>query len=247
MRSLLITLLCLLLAPLAARAAHGEATDYVIAQIDTKGQTFTVQLNGETKTFRVRPAIDVTINGLKATFEELEPGMKVKITSGEPGLATRLSASGLRTRTAPASTPSGPAGTPAHATLGAPAQTARLVKATIAANSPDGFPIGDVRKGTKISLQYLGGKWKDVGRIAQHVPDSTDPDFDPKNRLAIALPPVDGKPGAVLAVVPGDTAKHPFVFEADQDYPGLVLRINAPPSRNPGKVDYDVKVLPPAF
>jgi hypothetical protein len=237
MGSLLIALLCFLFAPIAARAAHVETNDYEIIQVDTKAETFTAKLNGQMKTFRVRPSTDVTINGLKATFEELEPGMKVKITSGDPGTATRLTANGLRTRTAPE----------AHSTLGAPGQPARIVKALIAASSPEGFPIGDVRKGTKISLQYLGGKWKEHGVIAEFDPDSTDPQFDVINRVAIALPPIDSKPGEVLAIVPGDTVKHPFVFEAEKDYPGLVLRINAPPSGNPGKVQYNVKILPPAF
>ena len=50
----------------------------------------------------------------------------------------------------------------------------------------------------------------------------------------------------MLAIVPTGTKKRPFVFEADKDYPGLVLRIHGGPSSNPGKVTYDVVVLPPA-
>jgi hypothetical protein len=182
--------------------------------------------------------VEVTINGLKATFPELEPGMKVKVSSGDPGVATRLVATGLRTRATP------DAGKPAIGLGGG--QPARIFKASIAAGAPDGIPLGDVRKDTKISLKYLGGKWKSYGIIAQFSPDDPDPNFNDINRLVVALPAVDGKFGEILAIVPGGTSRVPFVFTAERDYPGLVLRIKSGTSTNPGSVEYDVKVLPPA-
>ena len=218
-----------------------QSGDYEIAEIDTAANTFTGERNGVLSTMRVRPAVEVTINGLKGTFAELEPGMKVKVTSAEPGVATRLAATGLRTRQ-----PTTPA--EARPAIGAGSQAARQVKATIPANSADAFPIGDVRKGTKISLQYKGGQWKSWGRISTSNPDVEKTEGGEACRIVISLPSQAGKGGEVLAIVPPDTRKRPFVFEAQSDYPGLVLRINDKDSSfsdNPGSVEYTVKILPP--
>ena len=241
MRSLLLVLLSILVPTLGL----AQSGDYEIAEINAAANTFTGKLNGQLRTMRVRPAVEVSINGLKATFAELEPGMKVKVTSAEPGMATRLAATGLRTRQPSAPTLAA-AATPAP--LGAGSQPARQVKATIPANSADAFPIGDVRKGTKISLQYKGGQWKSWGHISSSNPDDEKNEGGEACRVVISLPAKDGKGGEVLAIVPPDTRKRPFVFDATADYPGLVLRINDKDSSfsgNPGSVEYSVKILPP--
>ena len=234
-RVIIIAALCMLACTQFAGAQSGE---YELNELDPKGGTFTATLNGQVKTFRVRPSVETTINGLKATFAELEPGMKLKVTSAEPGTATRIVASGLRTRSAP------PGAKPA---MGMGAQPVRQVKAEVPANSANGFPVGDVRKGTRISIQYVGGKWKDHGRIAQWNPDGEDQKIGNSNRLCIAMPAADGKPGETLAIVPAGSSKRPFVFEADKDYPGLVLRINDDDDfeGNPGKTEWNVKIVPP--
>jgi hypothetical protein len=241
-RSLFFAAGCLLL-PVAVQAQSG---DYEIAEIDAAASTFTGKMHGQLRTMRVRPAVEVTINGLKATFAELEPGMKVKVTSAEPGVATRLVASGLRTQKPGTSPQSGAATAPA---IGAASQPARQVKANIPANSADAFPIGDVRKGTKISLQYKSGQWKSWGRISTSNPDDENTEGGEACRVVVSLPAQGGKGGEVLAIVPPDTRKRPFVFEAQADYPGLVLRINDKDhsfSGNPGSVEYTVKILPPS-
>ncbi len=229
-------LLALVLAATNTPRAPAQSGDYEIVQIDPAAGTFSTKLNGQVRTFRVRPAVEVTINGLKAAFAEIEPGMNVKITTAEPGVASRLAVTGVRARTPP---------DPQRPVLGAAGQSSRKVKATIAANSPDGYPLGDIRKGTRISLQYVEGKWKAVAHIAQFNPDgNTDPEFTVESQLAIALPAKDGK-GEILAIVPTGTKKRPFVFQAEEDYPGLVLRIKGGQSTNPGRVTYEVIVLPP--
>jgi len=220
--------------------AHAESGDYEIAQIDLKAGTFSAKLNGQVRTFRVRPAVETTINGIKGTFEELEPGMKVKVTLAEPGVASRLVATGLRTLPSPSA---------AKTSTGATTQPARQVKAAVAANNPDGFPVGDARKGTKISIQYVSGKWKHDGHIAQWNPDSDEPKVGDANRLCVSLPASDGKAGDVLAIVPAGSSKRPFIYEADKDYPGLVLRINDDDGSfggNPGNTEWNVKIIPPA-
>lgn len=234
-------IMTLLLAALAfVRFASAQSGEYEINQVDSKADTITATLNGQMRTFRVRIGVDTTINGVKATFDDLEPGMKVKITSAEPGLATRLAATGLRTRQAP---------TGNKPPLGANTQTARLVKASVRADTPNGFPIGDVQKGTRITIQYVSGKWKCFGHIANLNPDADDPKIGDANRLAVALPAEGGKPGAVLAIVPAGSSKRPFIYEADKDYPGLVLRIKDDDDTfagSPGTTEWTVRIVPPA-
>jgi hypothetical protein len=266
MRALLLALLLVVVFSQSSHAAkRPPATpieEYEVVQLDPQAGTFTVKSHGQMRAFRALVGVEVTINGLKATFAEIEPGMMVKITSAEPGVASRLTATGLRARTpaeshpatpAPAAArppaptaPAAPAATAARPVPGSAPQASRKIQVTILANSPDGYPLGDIRKGTKISLQYVEGKWKAEGRIAQFSPDAeTDPKLTDRDKLAIAVPSGTGK-GQVLALVSTGTKKRPYVFEATEDYPGLVLRINGGPSHNPGKVTYDVVVLPPA-
>jgi hypothetical protein len=242
MRVLLLVLGCLLL-PAFAQAQSGE---YEITEIDRAANTITSKLHGQLHTLRVRSDVEVSINGLKARFGELAPGMKVKVTLAEPGVAAKLAATGIRARPPATAAPSAVAPSTPVAT---DRQPNRQIEATIPANSPDGFPIGDVRKGTRISLQYKSGKWKSWGVIPTENPDKEKINGGDVCRVVIALPSKDGKGGEVLALVPPNTSEHPFFFEAPSDYPALVLRINDADNSftsNPGSVEYAVKILPPA-
>jgi hypothetical protein len=116
------------------------------------------------------------------------------------------------------------------------------LSASIYANSAGGYSLGEVRTGTKITFQYVGGKWKSWGHKATESPDDANPQGGDKCRLAIALPGEDGGIGAVIATVPAGTAGNPFVFQAQQDYPNLILRINSDSFKGPGKVQYSLKV-----
>jgi hypothetical protein len=121
------------------------------------------------------------------------------------------------------------------------------IAATIAANSPTGYPLGPISKGTKITFQYVSGMWKGWGRVATANPDGENPEGGKKSRVAIALPGIPGSLGAVVTLVPAGTVYTPFVFEAQQDYPALILRINYPsPSKGPGKVIYNLTIVPPS-
>jgi hypothetical protein len=231
MRAVYLLVLFVLI-PWVVRAQSG---DYEIAEIDSAASTFTGKINGQLRTFRVRAGSEVSINGLRATFPDLEPGMKAKVSSADPGVATKIDAFGLRTAK----------GTIKTNGLGTADQPAREVEASIPANSADAFVIGDVLKGTRISLRYKSGAWNDHGHHATGNPD--DPAMVEGLRLVIALPSKGGKGGDVLALVPSNTSKQAFMFEATTDYAGLVLRINDQSSsfsNNPGKVEYSVKILP---
>jgi hypothetical protein len=206
--------------------------------VDAAGNSFTAEANKQLRTFRVRPEIEVTINGVKATFAQLEVGMKVKVTSAEPGVATKLVANGLQTKKA------APAGQPP---IAPGAQPAREVDAEIKAHSADGFSLGELPKGTKVTLQYKKGVWKSWGNIATESPDSEKTERGDACRLVISLPSRNGKAGKTLTIVPPDTAKRPFVYEVPVDFPDLVLRINDTEGsfeKNPGKVEYNVKIFP---
>ncbi len=235
MRPILLLLAAVLL-PWSARAQSG---DYEIIQVDAAANSFTVEANKQLHTFRVRPGVDVTINGVKADFKQLEIGMKVKVTSADPGVATKLIANGLQTQK--------PA-TPGHAPLAAGARAAREAIASIEAKSAEGFSLGELRKGTKLSIQYKSGMWKSWGHIATESPDSEKTPAGDVCRVVISLPARNGKPGKALATVPGETAKRPFIYEVPLDFPDLVLRINDKEGTfdgNPGKVEYTVSVFPP--
>jgi hypothetical protein len=56
--------------------AHAQSGEYRIVEINPKGRTFSATQNGQVQSFHVRPFMETTINGLRATFEELDPGMK---------------------------------------------------------------------------------------------------------------------------------------------------------------------------
>jgi hypothetical protein len=122
-------------------------------------------------------------------------------------------------------------------------------KAVIPANSPDAYRLHDLRKGTRISLQYSSGAWKSWGRISSSNPEDVNTGGGDLCRVVISLPSEGGHAGKMLAMVPPATKGHPFVFEVPEDYPELVLRINDADDTyagNPGKVEYEVDIIPPA-
>lgn len=226
---LTILFVCVIALSSAAMAQSGE---FEISEIDTKSKIITGKMKGEFRAMRLRLGAPITINGVKATFAELEPGMKANILSSDPGIVSSITAIGVRTKQPP---------------LGQ-AQQVRHFVATVPANSPDAFLIGDVRKGSTISIRYRSGKWKSFGRFASYSPDEENPENWDACRLSVALPSKNGKAGQSLALLPTNTRSRPFVFVAPTDYPALVLRINDSDkdyASNPGSVEYSVTVTPP--
>lgn len=117
-------------------------------------------------------------------------------------------------------------------------------RATIPANSADAYALGPLRKGDVVTLQYLDGLWKSFGNVGSDNPDAVAPDrrHGDDSRMVIARASSNGNPGGVVAMVPPLTAKTPFTFSVPEDRNDLVLRINKPHDRNPGKVTYQVKI-----
>ncbi len=124
-----------------------------------------------------------------------------------------------------------------------PVPGGQAIDAVIPADNPNGFTIPNVRNGSTITFQYLGGIWKSWGHIATSNPDDAQTKGGDRCRLAIALPSSGGVLGQVVAIVPPGTAKMAYTFQAKQDYPSLVLRINGNSFKgNPGKVHYRLQI-----
>jgi len=263
MRSLLgkLSLIAILVAMALAPIARAASSEYDIVQVDQKAGAITVKHHDTLTVLQVRADAEITVNGAEATLANLGPPMTVKITLAEPGVAQRLDANGLPAEATPApaapmqpqpsppaSTPTPPPSTPTPAPT--PSMSTVLgscnLTATIFPTSPDAYPLGMVRMGTKITFRYLSGGWKFFGHVGNHNPDATGLlDSSPASRLAISLPSTNGTTGQALAIVPTGTHDKPFTYEVPQDSL-LVLRIGGKSGPNsPGHVVYDVKVDAP--
>jgi hypothetical protein len=236
----LLSVICLVAIPAMVLA---DRIVYQVERVDTVLNVLTIKSSTlQEISLHVLPGAEVTINGAEATLGDLRPRMTVKVTTSEPGVAQRIDAE----------TPSGAAqATPipsagfADDLLGSDDQTGRVIKAIIPANSPNAFLINGIRKGTKISFHYISGNWKSWGSLATANPDDENTEGGEKCRLALALPSADGNIGDVVAIIPPDTKLHGFIFEAQQDYPSLVLRINGKAFKGPGQVIYSLHIEPP--
>ena len=111
---------------------------------------------------------------------------------------------------------------------------------TIPANDPNGYSFGPVHQGDVITLSYQRGLWKNMGRIASDNPDAVVTEKGDASRLVIAKAPQGNTPGAVLQMVPPQTAAQPFTYEVPASSAALVLRIsgNSNDRTNPGFVTY---------
>ena len=96
MRVFLLSLLCFLL----PGAAWAQSGNYLIAEINPTAGTFIAKSSRATHTFRVRAGSEITINDEQAAFADLAVGMTAKVDSADPGVATKITASGTRFGTA---------------------------------------------------------------------------------------------------------------------------------------------------
>ncbi len=87
---------------MSALAAFAQSAAGDVTAVDAAAGTVTVnQPVGGSRFYRTRPSVEVLINGTKSKLADLAEGMTVKVTSGEPGLATRIEASGTPKAAAP--------------------------------------------------------------------------------------------------------------------------------------------------
>ena len=111
----------------------------------------------------------------------------------------------------------------------------------------DGYPIGDLKTGTKISFQYVGGKWKYHGHIASEYADE-EKDEDGNRCMSSRPGPCPRrkyKVGEIIAsVVPAATKRSQvYVCHGDRTPAGgVILRIkgNGDTFSGPGEADYKI-------
>ena len=69
-----------------------------IYSIDAKAGSITLSSKSRMKTYRVRPGAEISINGIKGKFEELNTGMTAKVVSADPTIASTIKAVGIPNR-----------------------------------------------------------------------------------------------------------------------------------------------------
>jgi hypothetical protein len=89
-------IICVSLTPALAKGKKSSHTpaptphDIVISTIS--GNSITITDDKTTKTITATPFTEVTVNGQKATFADLKPGMTVSLVLSSPTQATRITA-----------------------------------------------------------------------------------------------------------------------------------------------------------
>jgi hypothetical protein len=127
----------------------------------------------------------------------------------------------------------------------APKEDTQEKRVSIPANDVNGFKIGPLKKGSVITVSFVGGGWKPDGKVASDSPEVERPERGEKSRLVIANGRYKTQAGPVLAVVPAGTSIKPYSYTLTADVENVVLRINEDGNNyadNPGSVTYKLKV-----
>jgi hypothetical protein len=89
------TLLTTIAVALSLMLSSVDATaDYKVVSFDKVAGVLTVDQNGTLKSFRISNFTDVTINGVKASADQLRAGMMIALTLSNPQTVVRVVASG---------------------------------------------------------------------------------------------------------------------------------------------------------
>lgn len=75
-------------------AATSVSADYQVVSFDKAAGILTLDQNGALKSFRIAAFTDITINGVRASADQLRPGMVVALTLADPQTITRIAARG---------------------------------------------------------------------------------------------------------------------------------------------------------
>jgi hypothetical protein len=144
-----------------------RADDQLIS-IDPTAGMITIQQQGALKTYRLRPFTDITINGVKATAPQLQPGMQVAIGLADPQTASKIAARGNPATAAATPSPARGPATPKPAFSAAPtSQLTRhlVIKASVDAGDnvvvQDGkLHIEHIDWSQPVDISINGIKWK---------------------------------------------------------------------------------------
>jgi len=124
----------------------------------------------------------------------------------------------------------------------APATLTKSARIKVAANDPNGYRIGPVKAGDSLTVQYREGVWKSWGLYATISPDDVPAESDKCKTVIAKACPKDGPPGEVLTVVPGLTAKTPFVYTFTEDCDAVIRIADAINPKAPGIVMYSISL-----
>jgi hypothetical protein len=109
---------------------------------------------------------------------------------------------------------------------------------TINAKNKQGAPVGRVKAGDIVEIQYVGGKWHDGWGV--HAASS--PDEEGGLRCALI-----GRDNIILAKLPSGTKDNPFKYTVDESYYGdffLIMEDSIKSHHdNTGQVRYSVRII----
>ncbi len=144
----LLVLLCVLLLPMPGRG------DDKLVSVDVSSGLITVDQRGTLKAFRAKQFTEISLNGAKATIDQLRPGMMLTVALSDPQTASKITARGNPAQpAAPAGgkAPGGPGVSPA----GIPViGTARRVTIKMRVDGSDVVKIG----GGRLWIEHGGAK-----------------------------------------------------------------------------------------
>lgn len=194
-------------------------------------------LTDETKLGKLDSALAV-----RAAIERLAPGKSAPAALVAPVAPTAPAKTASLTPPAPTTPPAGAASVP----FGSTDAKAKPTRTEIKANAKFGAELGSLSTGTRITLQYVEGKWYRQVQDPDHLanPDETKMSGPNDNYgLSLGIFSVENGQATLLETVPPGTKKHPFHYRLKKDYPMVILRIrDSLPGDNPGAATYDVTI-----
>lgn len=237
--------LCTAVAVLADEPPLPPAADYalrtyereVAAARDKAVRQLQTVLTDETKLGKLDSALAV-----RAAIEKLAPGKSAPAAPVAPAAPTTPA------KTASLTPPAPPTPPPTGATVpfGSTDAKAKPTRTEIKANAKMGAELGPMTAGTRLTLQYVEGKWYRQVQNPDHLanPDEVKMSALTDNYgLSLAIFAVENGEATPLEIVPPGTKKKPFHYRFKKDYPMVILRIrDSLPGDNPGAATYDVTI-----
>jgi hypothetical protein len=196
----------------------------------------------------VAAARDKAIRQLQSVMTD-----ETKLGKLDSALAVRTAIERLAPgKTAPANPPmtpitgAAPVTPPTTSAFGSADAKAKPTRTEIKANAKMGAELGPMTTGTRLTLQYVEGKWYRQVQDPDHLanPDEAKMSALTDNYgLSLAIFAVENGQATPLEIVPPGTKKKPFHYRFKKDYPMVILRIrDSLPGDNPGAATYDVTV-----
>jgi hypothetical protein len=116
--------------------------------------------------------------------------------------------------------------------------TGKEMAYSIEANNQDGVSVGTGKKGQRVKVQYVDGKWTGL-----RTGDPVSPDETKSTMHQLTIIGLIDKKEELIVVVPGGTKQRAFSETLKKDYEDIRLRINdTPRGDNSGVVTYKASI-----